>query len=93
MFDGFRAKVEYFADLLGYGRIGKSDFGGAPCVHVYADGLRDAEVRGRNERITFEKRERGGDSLPPLRNGGSFEPDADYSPIFGNRRRRSVWDL
>ena len=54
---------------------------------------RDAEVRGRNERITFEKRERGGDSLPPLRNGGSFESDADYSPIFGNRRRRSVWDL
>lgn len=54
---------------------------------------REAEVRGRNERIVFEKRERNGDSLPPLRNGGSFEPDADLSPVFGNRRRRSVWDL
>lgn len=54
---------------------------------------RDAEVRGRNERIVFEKRERNGDSLPPLRNGGSFEPDSDLSPVFGNRRRRSVWDL
>ena len=51
---------------------------------------REAEVRGRNERIVFEKRERNGDSLPPLR---SFEPDADLSPVFGNRRRRSVWDL
>ena len=37
-------------------------------------------MRGRNERIVFEKRERNGDSLPPLRNGGSFEPDADLSP-------------
>ncbi len=53
----------------------------------------DAEVRGRNERIAFEKRERSGDSLPPLRNGGSFESDSDYSPMFRNRRRHSVWDL
>lgn len=43
---------------------------------------REAEVRGRNERIVFEKRERNGDSLPPLRNGGSFEPDSDLSPVF-----------
>ena len=55
---------------------------------------RDGEVRGRNERIVFERRERGGDSLPPLRNGGSFESDtSELSPVFGNRRRRSVWDM
>lgn len=53
----------------------------------------DGEVRGRNARIVFEKRERSGDSLPPLRNSGSFEAGDDQSPFFGNRRRRSVWDL
>ncbi len=53
----------------------------------------DAEVRGRNEIISFAKRERRGDSLPPLRGGGGFDSDDERTPMFGNRRRRSVWDL
>ncbi len=56
---------------------------------------RDGEVRGRNARISFEKRERRGDSLPPLRGGNGFDdiPDDGLSPVFGNHRRRSVWSL
>ncbi len=56
---------------------------------------REGEVRGRNARITFEKRDRRGDSLPPLRGANAFDDSFDdgLSPVFGNHRRRSVWDL
>ncbi len=55
----------------------------------------EGEVRGRNARISMEKRERRGDSLPPLRGGKGFDDASDdgLSPVFGNHRRRSVWDL
>ncbi len=55
----------------------------------------EGEVRGRNTRITFEKRDRRGDSLPPLRGGDTMSrfKDDGLSPVFGNHRRRSVWDL
>lgn len=54
-----------------------------------------AEVRGRNERILFEKKQSEGDSLPGLHNDRSSrdEESENLTPGFGLRRRRSVWDM
>lgn len=53
-----------------------------------------AEVKGRNEKIIFEKEKSEGDSLPGVKGGASRGgSDSDLTPIFGLRRRRSVWDM
>ena len=55
---------------------------------------RAAEVRGRNERILLERRQPDGDALPHLDgDGGSDDADDGRSLAFGNRRRRSIWDM
>ena len=92
-FESFLDRVYHLCNHVFMGELNDEVLGLLFKGLYYDRDLSCAEVRGRNERIVFEKRERNGDSLPPLRNGGSFEPDSDLSPVFGNRRRRSVWDL
>lgn len=54
---------------------------------------REAEIRGRNERIALERRQPTGDAVPQLGGDGSDPaPDDNRSAAFGYRRRRSVWD-
>lgn len=54
-----------------------------------------AIVKGRNERISLEKKQREGDAMPDLRSSRSAgdDEDEDLTPAFGLRRRRSIWDL
>ncbi|MEG1574739.1 MAG: hypothetical protein RR293_04470 [Bacteroidales bacterium] len=53
-----------------------------------------AEVKGRNEKIILDKEKSEGDLLPGIKGGASRgEGDSDLTPIFGLRRRRSVWDM
>ena len=55
---------------------------------------RIAEIRGRNERILSERKQRDGNILPHLGgNGGGDDADENRSAAFGFRRRRSVWDM
>lgn len=96
-FDGFLDRVYHLCNHVFMGELNDDVldllFKGLHYDQDLSCAERDGVVRGRNERIVMEKRERSGDSLPPLRSGGSFDRDDDYSPVFGNRRRRSVWDM
>ena len=46
------------------------------------------EVKGRNQRIIFSKEKLGESSAP-----SKHDSSADLTPMFGLRRRKSVWDL
>ena len=46
------------------------------------------EVKGRNQRIIFSKEKLGESSTP-----SKHDSSADLTPMFGLRRRKSVWDL
>ena len=70
------------------------------CEHVFMHDFtteileRIAEIRGRNERILSERKQRDGNILPHLGgNGGGDDADENRSAAFGFRRRRSVWDM
>lgn len=54
-----------------------------------------AEVKGRNMKIMFDRDREEGDHVPGLRGAASRgESDAgNLTPIFGLRRRKSVWDM
>lgn len=55
---------------------------------------RDAEIRGRNERITLERKRSDNNAMSPLPNPGQQKHyDENRTPAFGHSRRRSVWDL
>ena len=53
------------------------------------------EVKGRNMRIMFDKEMEEGDNVPGLK-GAASRGDSEagnLTPIFGLRRRKSVWDM
>lgn len=53
------------------------------------------EVKGRNMRIMFDREKDEGDNVPGLKGAASRggSDTSNLTPIFGLRRRKSVWDM